>query len=188
MSDPNSLDPIVQAKLKQLTALVKANGLEYTITQTKRSKAQQDALYAQGRTKPGNIVTNAKYPYSFHCWGVAFDFVPLTNGKADWKDLNKFKKIGELGKSLGLEWGGDWASFPDRPHLQYTQGKTIQDFINGYKLKPETIDAKELEIAENNLKIDMDEAWKALEKANKSRAGLALLKGVPVKKYTIISE
>ena len=47
---------------------------------------------------------------------------------------------------------------------------------------------KSLEIAENNLQIDMDLAWKALEKANKSRAALAILKGVPVKKYIITSE
>lgn len=187
MADITKLHPILQKKLEQLKILSNKEGLEFVVSQTFRTKAEQDSLYAQGRTKPGNIVTNAKFPYSFHNHGVAFDFVPLTNGKADWQDLSKFKRIGELGKTLGLEWGGDWAGFPDRPHLQYTQGKTITDFVNGYKLKDE-IDPKALEIAEENLKVDMDLAWKALEKANKSRASLALLKGVPVKKYSIISE
>lgn len=190
MADETKLHPIIQRKLKALRELTNKAGLSFIVTQTLRSKSEQDALYAKGRTKPGSVVTNARYPYSFHNHGVAFDFVPLKNGQPDWSDLTKFKKIGELGKSVGLEWGGDWKSFPDRPHLQYTQGKDIMDFIGGYKLKdePNKVDEKALAIAEEELAQAMKPVEKALEIANQKRANLARLKNVLVKKYIIISE
>jgi len=56
-------------------------GIDILITSTYRDAESQDALYAQGRTKPGKIVTNAKAGQSFHNWRVAFDFVPLLYGK-----------------------------------------------------------------------------------------------------------
>ena len=51
-------------------------GITVAISETLRTAAEQDALYAQGRTKPGNIVTNAKGSSykSQHQWGIAFDF------------------------------------------------------------------------------------------------------------------
>ena len=118
MKDPNKLHPWVRTKANELIALCKANGISIIITQTLRTKAEQDALYAQGRTKPGSKVTNAKYPQSLHCWGIAFDFVPVIGGKAIWNKPEMFNRVGALGKSIGLAWGGDWASFKDRPHFE----------------------------------------------------------------------
>lgn len=117
MKDLALLHPWIRNKANELIALCKQNGITIVITQTWRTKAEQDALYAQGRTSTGNIVTNAKYPQSIHCWGRAFDFVPLVNGKVDWNNISLFDKVGKLGESIGLEWGGNW-KFVDRPHLQ----------------------------------------------------------------------
>ena len=115
--DINLLHPSLRPKAEELIKKAKAAGYEIIITQTLRTKAEQDALYAQGRTKPGNIVTNAIYPQSLHCWGVAFDIAVVINGKANW-DIRHYDKIGPLGESLGLVWGGRWKNFPDRPHFE----------------------------------------------------------------------
>lgn len=96
-----------------------------------RSKAEQDALYAQGRTAPGSVVTNAKYPWSLHCWGVALDFAPVVGGKADYSNVALFERVGAIGESLGLDWGGRWTSIVDRPHFQL-RGYRWQDLQSKY--------------------------------------------------------
>ena len=116
--DINLLHP----KIKQLAGKLKAEcekaGLPILITETWRTKTEQDALYAKGRTKTGNIVTNAKYPQSQHCWGTAFDFCRNVKGREFDDSDGFFGKVGKVGKSLGLEWGGDWKNPVDKPHFQ----------------------------------------------------------------------
>ena len=116
--DKTLLHPRLQEIVKEFEKRCKAAGLNVLVTETYRSKAEQDALYAQGRTKPGNIVTNAKYPLSPHCWGVAFDFCRNVRGREYDDSDGFFKRCGEIGKSLGLFWGGDFRSFVDKPHLE----------------------------------------------------------------------
>lgn len=118
MRDINLLHPALKPLALALVAKCKAQGIDILITETWRTKAEQDGLYAKGRTAPGSIVTNAKYPWSLHCWGVAFDFVPLKAGKPDYGTISTFERVGAIGESLGLEWGGRWQSFVDRPHFQ----------------------------------------------------------------------
>lgn len=124
------LKPKVRGLAERLINECKNLGYQITITQTLRTIEEQDALYAQGRTKPGNIVTKAKGGYSLHNFGIAFDICPIINGKAAWDDTALFKKIGEVGVSLGLEWGGTWANFPDLPHFQYLAGHSLANFRN----------------------------------------------------------
>ena len=124
------LKPKVRELAEKLINECKRQGHQITITQTLRTIEEQDALYAQGRTKPGNIVTKAKGGYSLHNFGVAFDICPIVNGKAAWSDTTLFKKIGEIGVKFGLEWGGIWTSFPDLPHFQYLAGYSLADFRN----------------------------------------------------------
>jgi len=128
--DINDLLPIVAKKAKDFQALAQKNGIDFVITCTYRSKEEQDAIYAQGRTTPGAIVSNAKGGQSYHNWRCAFDIVPLVNGKTMWNDNTLWLKLGQLGQSVGLEWGGSWVGFKDLPHFQYTCGYTFQDFIN----------------------------------------------------------
>ena len=99
----------------------KAAGLNVLVTETLRSKAEQDAIYAQGRTKPGKIISNAPWPKSPHCWGVAFDFCRNVKGREYDDSDGFFRKCGAIGKQLGLTWGGDWKNFQDKPHLEYTR-------------------------------------------------------------------
>ena len=119
--DKTKLHPELQIIAAEFEKRCKAAGLNVLITETYRSKAEQDALYAQGRTKPGDIVTNAKYPLSPHCWGVAFDFCRNVRGRAYDDSDGFFRKCGEIGKSLGLFWGGDFRSFVDKPHLEMAE-------------------------------------------------------------------
>ena len=82
-----------------------------------RSYAEQDALYAQGRTAPGKIVTRAKAGYSNHNFGIAFD-IGVFEGNKYLDESPKYKAVGVLGVDLGLEWGGNWKSIVDQPHFQ----------------------------------------------------------------------
>ena len=61
---------------------------------------------------------------------MAFDICPLVNGKTSWNYIELFKKVGSIGESLGLEWGGNWKKFKDLPHFQYTAGYTLAQFRN----------------------------------------------------------
>lgn len=132
------LHPVVREKAIDFIAACKANGIEILITSTYRDQEAQNALYAQGRTKPGKRVTNAKGGDSFHNWRVAFDIVPLRAGKPVWRtdgpDAALWRRIGQIGRAQGLEWGGDW-KFKDMPHFQFTAGLTLQDFKNGKTIK-----------------------------------------------------
>lgn len=110
---------------------------------TYRTTQEQDALYAQGRTKPGAKVTNARGGFSFHNYGLAVDIVLAVDtdgngsyetaswntsmdydgdGKADWIE------VVTIFKQYGWDWGGDW-KFYDAPHFQKTFGLSIRDCI-----------------------------------------------------------
>lgn len=95
-------------------------GLVVKIICGTRSWAEQDALYAQGRTMKGPRVTNARGGYSWHNYGVAFDIGLFTAGggyvtaDADYRRLVKAAGVPD-----GFEWGGNWKSFPDVPHFQH---------------------------------------------------------------------
>ena len=131
----SALHPKVAELCKQFKAECKLNGIDVLITSTYRDNASQNALYAQGRTTPGKKVTNAKGGQSFHNYRVAFDFVPIVNGKAQWNNLSLFTKCGEIAEGLGLAWAGRWKSFKEYAHCQYTQGLTLKDFQTGKRLQ-----------------------------------------------------
>lgn len=110
----------------------RAEGIDLLVTSTYRDMESQAALYAQGRTTPGKIVTKARPGQSFHNYRVALDVVPLRNGKPIWDTKDPvWQQIGIIGKACGLEWAGDWKSFKEFPHFQYTGGLTLADFQKG---------------------------------------------------------
>ena len=125
------LNPIVQKMCLSFLAKCKDEGIDIIITSTYRDIESQNQLYSQGRTIPGNIVTNAKGGDSFHNYKIAFDFVPVVDGKPQWNDIPLFTKCGEIGKGVGLEWAGDWKSFKEYAHLQYTNNLTLADLKAG---------------------------------------------------------
>lgn len=83
-----------------------------------RSYAEQDALYEQGRTKPGKRVTNARGGYSNHNFGTAVDLGIFEGGKYLEADAPYRALAKECGLPAGCLWGGDWQSMPDAPHYQ----------------------------------------------------------------------
>lgn len=140
----SGLHPYVKEKTEHL--IVNANkrltgDYEMRITQAFRSKKEQDALYAQGRTKPGKVVTNAPGGKSMHNYGLAIDFALFTRDgkKVVWDTVSDFDKDGkadwmevvEEAKKLGFEWGGDWRGFKDCPHFQMTAGLTDKQVYLG---------------------------------------------------------
>lgn len=127
------LHPYVAKLCRAFVAACKKDGIDILITSTWRDNAAQNALYAQGRTKPGKKVTNAKAGQSFHNYKLAFDFVPIVNGKAQWNDLATFKRAGAIGERLGLDWAGRWISFKELAHLQWSGGLSLAQLRAGKK-------------------------------------------------------
>jgi peptidoglycan L-alanyl-D-glutamate endopeptidase CwlK len=122
----DDLLPQVKEKAEEFLEACKAHGIDVLVTFTYRTWKEQDELYAQGRTKPGKIVTNAKGGQSIHQFRRAFDVCPLKDGKPDWDAPEMtWKVLGAIGTSIGLEWGGGWRKFVDLPHFQYTEGLTL---------------------------------------------------------------
>lgn len=127
MRDMTQLHPLLQIKAAQLKEACQKQGISIQFSECLRTTQEQDALYAQGRTAPGSIVTNAKgSTYSSqHQWGIAIDFYldMDINGDGNKKDdafnnsTGLFDRVGAIAKSIGLGWGGDWTSIKDRPHL-----------------------------------------------------------------------
>lgn len=110
--------PVLKEKIQLLEKLCQQEGINIKITEDVRTVEEQNNLYAKGRTTSGNIVTNAKGEdyNSFHQWGIAFDI--CINEVGDAYNIEKLKRVGEIGKSIGLEWGRRldnfyrYASFP----------------------------------------------------------------------------
>lgn len=126
--DISLLHPELRDICREFILACEAKGLKVGISQTYRTKAEQDELYAQGRTTAGSIVTNARYPLSPHCWGLAFD-IYRNDGKGAYNDTDGwFARCGHVGKRLGLAWGGDFKSFADKPHFElakYLPGNSV---------------------------------------------------------------
>lgn len=132
----NTMHPKVRQKaLDAYREAVKATpvGVHPFVDEGLRSFERSDALYAQGRTKPGNIVTNAKGGSSLHNYGLALDFHLQVNGKDVWP--NNFRadknwmKVVEIFKKHGFTWGGDFRSIVDAPHFEMTFGYTTKQLL-----------------------------------------------------------
>lgn len=120
-----------------------APNLAIRVVQGLRTIDEQNALYAQGRTKPGPIVTNAPGGFSYHNYGLAIDFcfLYLEDGKYIYKEKESWlvgpnhKKVTDLFKASGYEWGGDWKSRKDNPHLQKTFSLKERQLLARYQNK-----------------------------------------------------
>jgi peptidoglycan L-alanyl-D-glutamate endopeptidase CwlK len=121
-----ALQPIVARKADLIVTDMEKLGQPVRVVEGYRSLEKQAQLYAQGRTTPGSIVTNAKPGESFHNYGVAVDFVFRKEGynatQAQWEML------GKVGEKHGFEWGGRWIGFVDRPHFEMKLGYTLKDY------------------------------------------------------------
>jgi peptidoglycan hydrolase-like protein with peptidoglycan-binding domain len=128
----SELLPAVDRACKALIEIAGIAGFPIKVTDAYRSFEEQDELYAIGRTKDPDkpVVTNAKGGESYHNFRVAFDVV-FIDGEGGVSYEGEWDKLGRIGKLLGLEWGGDWSSFPDRPHFQMSKGHSTAAFRDG---------------------------------------------------------
>ncbi len=165
--DIDRLRPDVAANCRAFLALCAAEGLKVLVTETVRDAEYQASLYAQGRTKPGGVVTNQKVP-SFHSdkVGLAFDICKNVKGH-EYDDAAFFARCGAIGKKVGFSWGGDWKSIVDKPHFQWdAHGKYTASMVRAGKLPPTMPRYKVQEVKKT---VTKDEAKKVL----KSKAGLS---------------
>jgi len=109
--------PNLRNRADLFIAAAQAEGVILQIVQGLRTFAEQDALYAQGRTRPGKRVTNARGGQSMHNFGLALDLAPVVAGVVSWNEA-LYRPFGKWAAAAGLEWGGDWKKFKDLPHVQ----------------------------------------------------------------------
>ncbi len=113
------------------------------IVQGLRTIEVQNGLYAQGRTKPGPIVTKAKGGSSFHNYGLAIDFAILYDGKLSWDLIKDFDhdnvkdwvEVVNAFTAIGYTWGGNWKTLKDYPHLEKSYGLTWSQCLDKYSKK-----------------------------------------------------
>lgn len=148
IKDITALLPNAQTACNLFLAKCAEQGLKVRITETYRSQARQNELYAQGRTKPGNIVTWTKS--SRHTSRRAWDICQDIKGKEYDTSTGFFDKCGVIAESLGITWGGKWST-PDKPHFE----------VSEYWQKPKSIIEEEREMEE--LRRQIKELTKQVE-------------------------
>lgn len=109
----------------QVVLLEAIEEIDFVVLCGTRSVEEQQALYAQGRTKPGKIVTwidgVTKKSNHNHLPSLAVDVAPYP---IDWENLERFKYLAKVIKRIALEnnielrWGGDWKKNKDYPHFE----------------------------------------------------------------------
>lgn len=134
----SDLHPKMQPLVMDFLQACSGEGIDLLITCTYRSPSEQAELFAQGRTAPGRIVTNARPGQSMHNVSVAgipaslaVDVVPLRMGKPVWDGSDPvWAVVAKLGKESGLAWGGDWTTFRELAHFQHPQAKELSEVIH----------------------------------------------------------
>lgn len=123
--------PALADRAMAIIAAAAADGYTLRVSQGVRTFAEQDALYAQGRTVRGKRVTNARGGQSMHNYGLAVDFVFLVGGKVSW-DEALYTRIGAWAdRAGGCEWGGRWR-FADKPHVQLADLPSTATLLTSY--------------------------------------------------------
>ncbi len=117
-----TVNPDLANKVRAAADSLAATGTHLLVVSGLRTANQQNVLYAQGRTTPGHIVTNAKAGQSMHNYGLAVDIVPYLSGQTgqlNWQPATpQFQAMVAALVAQGLVWGGDWKSLPDNDHFQ----------------------------------------------------------------------
>lgn len=114
-----TLESSVQSAFSNLVREAYTFNPDAKVGEAKRSIEYQNQLYAQGRTKPGNIVTYAKGCMSWHVQGRAIDILGLTE--------EQYEELGAWWVNKGGKWGGNFPGFRDIGHFEYHPGMRIED-------------------------------------------------------------
>lgn len=115
--------PLLAQKVRAMAEGLAAEGIYIRVVQGLRDEAKQAELYAEGRTAPGKIVTNAPPGHSYHEYGLAVDCMPGIRGDGPWKPNGvashpDYAAMIAAGEAQGLVSGSRWIHMPDFPHFQ----------------------------------------------------------------------
>lgn len=122
----NRLNGVHPQLVRLAKEVIKISPIDFGISQGVRTQQEQADLYAQGRTKPGKIVTwtmKSKHLRQKDGYGHAFDIVCYHNGQVTWSE-KFYMEMGDIfkdkAKQLGINiiWGGDFRSNKDYPHIE----------------------------------------------------------------------
>jgi len=142
-----TLDPKARPLFLKFALLANATaatfGCEYVMTDGNRTWAEQDALYAKGRTAPGKQVTKARGGFSNHNFGIAGDFGVFRKG--DYLDdaagsaatlaERVHKACSMHAAACGLAWGGNWKTIVDQPHYEVVLPLSLAEKRATFKAK-----------------------------------------------------
>jgi len=137
------LYPPFAAVVRQLLEEAAEHGMQVGVFEGMRTMERQRELYAQGRDTHGRVidhakvVTNAPAGLSAHNYGLAVDLV--FNGGApghvwrwDWSPGHPWKKLADLGVTLGLDAAYYWTRFPEQPHYEKIYGINYHELLAIY--------------------------------------------------------
>lgn len=132
----NTINPIFLSLVEQLLKNCAARGVIYYAISGTRTPEQQAALYAQGRSTPGKIVTNAQPFSSLHQFGLAMDFckdLDMTKEglQPSW-NIADYEVLAEEARKLGLVCGMDFKTFKEGPHIQYATKLSLKELKELY--------------------------------------------------------
>ena len=135
----SDLDPVVEQMAWRLIAAAPlVLQRELFVVHTLRTYDEQDALYEQGRTEPGKIVTNSRGGFSYHNWGLALDVAFEQDGSQHptWStagsDIDDWRLLGSMGEAIGFEWGGRF-DLKDFGHFHYSGGESMDRIRAAYE-------------------------------------------------------
>lgn len=160
--DTGKLYPPFLKKVQAMLDEALAAGISYWVISGFRSYAEQDGLYAQGRTTAGGIVTNARGGQSAHQFGIAVDLcrdglIDRVGLQPNWKP-ESYEALRALAPKHGLVWGGSW-KFVDLPHVQ------LPGYVTGLDLKPLK---NVFELGHAGLPIGLASVFRFLDNAEKA--------------------
>lgn len=137
MAKIDTLESAFKEQVQSLISELLTHGIKCVVTSARRTIAEQDALYAQGRTKPGNIVTKAKGGQSAHNFGLAADLCPLNQTGDLWWNApdDVWNAMHRYGEQHGLRAGYDFTTIKDSPHFEDPNWKEQQALWKEGKLQ-----------------------------------------------------
>lgn len=128
MLKTRSLDclmPYVRYLALKLKAECAKEGIPLGFANTLRDKEYQEYCYETGKSASKEVGP--------HAFGLAFDF--FINKKGSEYDMTLIRRVGEIGKKLGLEWAGDWKTFKEYVHFEYPTGLTDAELRAGKRVE-----------------------------------------------------
>lgn len=126
INDLNALHPYFRDKIKTLISICKAKGVELAVVETYRTYSKQNEYKTMGKKYTRSAGGRSKHQY-----GLAVDVVPMVKNLPQWNNAKLWKKIGVIGESLGLRWGGRWRSLYDPGHFEWTGGLSSYHLASG---------------------------------------------------------